>query len=165
MTLTISRLSASHAEGIKEHLLRLSPDDRSLRFSAGLVTDESIRRYVASIPFERDAVLGLSDARGKVVGLAHGCVYEVRGGTHIEAAFSIDAGWRQQGHARGLMEAVEAFAAETGAHALVGMCSARNHRMRRVFARAGMVEPREDGEVHVFRPVPQITFAAMSCGR
>ena len=88
---TIVALQAEDLAQVEAHLLRLAPQDRSLRFSAGLVTDETIRRYVAGIRFDRDAVLGLIDASGSIVGVAHGCMYSVAGHVHVETAFSIDA--------------------------------------------------------------------------
>ena len=149
--LSIVALSAEDASRLAAHLLRLCPADRSLRFAAGLVTDETIRRYVAGIRFATDAVLGLVDAQGSVVGFAHGCVYSSGGRTHIEAAFSVDAERRRLGFGTRLMRAVESFAEDTGADALVGICVSRNLPMRRIFERTGMTMSREDDEMHAFR--------------
>ena len=135
--LSIVALSAEDASRLAAHLLRLCPADRSLRFAAGLVTDETIRRYVAGIRFATDAVLG--------------CVYSSGGRTHIEAAFSVDAERRRLGFGTRLMRAVESFAEDTGADALVGICVSRNLPMRRIFERTGMTMSREDDEMHAFR--------------
>lgn len=88
---------------IEAHLLSLNADDRSLRFSAGVVTDDSIRACVARIRFGHDLVLGLVSQRGLLFSLAHGCVYDSRGQPHIEAAFSVDAAWRGAGLGKALM--------------------------------------------------------------
>ena len=40
---SITPLMRSDAARIEDHLIRLCTDDRSLRFAAGLVTDETIR--------------------------------------------------------------------------------------------------------------------------
>ena len=148
MTPTIIALRAKDLEQIEAHFLRLAPQDRSLRFSAGLVTDETIRRYVAGIRFDRDAVFGLIDAAGSIVGVAHGCVYSVAGHVHVETAFSLDAAWRHQGHGSRLMRTVAAFASGEGAQTLVAICSARNLPMRRICERAGMAIAREEDEIH-----------------
>ena len=140
-------LHPADSEAIVAHLLRLSPDDRSMRFAAGLVTDETIRRYVAGIPFARDALFGVVDDCGVLVALAHGCVYSVQGRGRVEAAFSVDADWRRHGLATRLMAALERFAMATGAEALVAMCVVRNLPMRRIFERAGMTLSREEVEL------------------
>lgn len=158
----IVALDAEDAAQIEAHLLRLSPQDRSLRFAAGLVTDETIRRHVASLRFDRDAVFGLRGADGSIVGLAHGCVYVVAGQTRIETAFSIDVEQRGRGLGALLMAAIEVFATGIAAQSLVGTCAARNLPMRRVFERAGMALTREDDEMHAFRRVERDTDAAQA---
>ncbi|MEZ5934870.1 MAG: GNAT family N-acetyltransferase [Alphaproteobacteria bacterium] len=44
-------------EAVLQHLLRLSPDDRNLRFSGG-VSDGRLRDYCDSIDWRRDSILG-----------------------------------------------------------------------------------------------------------
>ena len=109
---SITPLLRTDAARIEDHLLRLSAEDRSLRFAAGLVTGETVRRDVAAIPFERDLVLGLVSQRGSVFGLGHGCVFTAGGRSHVEAAFSIDAAWRGRGLAISLMHALTACVAD-----------------------------------------------------
>ena len=156
---TIVALQAKNLAQVEAHLLRLAPSDRSLRFSAGLVTDETIRRYVAGIRFDRDAVLGLIDASGSIVGVAHGCMYSVAGHVHVETAFSIDAAWRHQGHGARLMRAVASFASGEGARTLIAICNARNLPMRRICERAGMEITREEDEIHASCP-PECAIGA-----
>ena len=148
MSPSIRQLHAVDIGRIEEHLLRLSPDDRSLRFAAGVVTDESVRRYVGGIRFDTDALLGVEDACGKLVGLAHGCVYAVGHETRVEVAFSVDAERRREGLGAALMVEARRFAESIGAHSVVGMCVARNLPMRHLFARSSMSMTREDDEVH-----------------
>lgn len=138
---------------IEAHLLRLSPEDRSLRFAAGLVTDETVRRYAASIDFERDIVMGLVSKRGLVIGLVHGCVFEHGGRRHVEAAFSVDAEWRQRGLGARLMDALLARTAALGGAQLLGQCAVRNLPMRRIFERAEMTLTRDDDELDARRTV------------
>jgi RimJ/RimL family protein N-acetyltransferase len=155
MTLKIVELRAQDRDRIAAHLLCLSERDRSLRFAAGVVPDESIRSYVAGIRFGSDAVFGAEKSRGELIGLAHGCVYMTNGQTHIEAAFTTDADWRRQGVGGELMRAIEVFAGQRGAHRLVGMCLARNLPMRALFEHAGMALTREDDEMHACRTLDQ----------
>lgn len=163
--LAIVALQTADADRIAAHLLRLSPDDRSLRFAAGLVTDQTVCAYVGRMRFGSDAVFGLIDAGGAVVGLAHGCLYEDRGKPQIEAAFSIDAPLRGQGFGTRLMALLADFAARRGA-ALVGMCHVRNLPMRRIFERGGLTLTREDDELHArCDAAPHTAAAADDSGR
>ena len=161
---SITPLMRSDAARIEDHLIRLCTDDRSLRFAAGLVTDETIRRYVSAIPFERDLVLGFVSQCGGVFGLVHGCVFTAAGRTHVEAAFSVDAAWRGRGLATALMQALTVCIADRvddkGA-TVVGSCAARNLPMRAVFGHAGMTLRREDDEFHAHGVVrPSLAMAA-----
>jgi len=148
----VTVLGQADTARIEAHLLRLTPRDRSLRFTAGLVTDETIRGYVHGIRFDGDAVLAVVDG-DRVVGLAHGCVYSALGELRIEASFSVDEARRNQGLGSSLMAAVDGFAHERGARILLGMCLARNLAMRRIFERHGMTLTREDDEIHACRRV------------
>jgi GNAT superfamily N-acetyltransferase len=145
---------------IQDHLLRLSADDRSLRFSAGVVADDTIRGYVARIRVDHDLVFCLLDRDHNVVGLAHGCAYRVQGSLHVEAAFSVDVAWRGQGWGTRLMQAVQARARAVGVQHVLGMCAVRNLPMRHVFERAGMELIREDDEMHAHCDLPSFAVAA-----
>ena len=146
MQIPIIALQPTDHARIEMHLLALSPEDRSRRFSAGLVTDDTIRRYVAGLRFERDMVMGLVSKRGTVISLAHGCVFEANGQRHVEAAFSVDAEWRGHGFGSRLMDAVVWRTRVEGGAALLGTCAVRNVPMRRMFERVGMALSREEDE-------------------
>jgi GNAT superfamily N-acetyltransferase len=158
--LTARAVQPSDLTAVQDHLLRLSTEDRSLRFSAGVVKDDTVRAYVQRIRLGHDVVICLLDGDGTVVGLAHGCVYEVKGSLHVEAAFSVDAVWRGQGLATRLMQAVQVQARAVGARRVLGMCAVRNLPMRRVFEGAGMHLVREDDEVHAHCELPSRAEAA-----
>jgi GNAT superfamily N-acetyltransferase len=153
MYLAITALEAIDSVRIEAHLLRLAPEDRSRRFSAGLVTDETIHRYVAGIRFGHDVVMGLVSKRGLVVAFVHGCVYQVHTKTHVETAFSVDAEWRGHGFGTRLMEAVQVRASADGGAALVGTCAVRNLPMRRIFEHAGLTLTREEDEMRAYGQV------------
>lgn len=162
MYAAIVELSAADLERIEAHLLRLSVADRSLRFAAGVVSDDTVRRYVGSIDFGRDCVLGLVSKRGQVFGLAHGAVFDAHGHRHIEAAFSVDAAWRGRGLGTRLMDALLARTANDGGVVVIGHCAARNRAMRCIFERAGMALTREEDEVTARRErFAAVTAASM----
>lgn len=160
MQAAIVTLTARDRVRVQDHLLRLAPEDRSLRFAAGLVTDDTVRRYAAAIAFERDLVVGLIDAVGAVIGLAHGCVFDVRGRRHVEAAFSVDAGWRGRGFGVRLMQALTTQVQAAGGAVLVGSCAARNLPMRRLFERAGLALERVDDELNAYGLIGAAAAAA-----
>jgi GNAT superfamily N-acetyltransferase len=162
MYVAIIALQDTDRARIEAHLLRLSSTDRSLRFAAGVVTDETMRRYVAGIRFDSDVVVGLVSKLGHVVGLAHGCVFEAHGTPHVEAAFSVDASWRGHGFGGRLMDAVVLRTSAGGGAALVGTCAARNLPMRRIFERAEMSLTREEDEWSARRIVPPMLALALA---
>ena len=145
--LALVALDGGRATAILEHLLRLSPDDRCLRFCSGTASDELLAKYVSAIRFGDDTVLGMVTADGRVVALGHACWFRSREGLVAEAAFSVDEGWRSRGLARRLLAAIRAIAGEREAAAVLCQCMARNRPMRRVLAAAGMTMEVEDGEV------------------
>ena len=132
---------------IAAHFAGLSPEDRALRFNSALVDDAQIARYVGQLRFVEDLILGLVDAESNIVGLAHGCVFDVGEERRIEAAFSVDVAYRGRGFGYALMRALQAAAPQRRAAAIVGLCAARNLPMRRIFERAGMALVREEDEL------------------
>jgi RimJ/RimL family protein N-acetyltransferase len=66
----VRSLRPRHRERIERHLLALSSNDRYLRFghAAG---DDQVRRYVASIDFQRDEVFGIFNRRLRLIAMAH----------------------------------------------------------------------------------------------
>ncbi len=149
MTLGITDLQDFDRERIEAHLLRLSADDRSSRFSAGLVTDDTIRRYVSGLRFNHDLLLGLVSQRGVLFGFAHGCIYAAGALQRVEAAFSVDAEWRKRGLGSRLMVALKQRALQRAMPPaeVCGQCAVRNLAMRRIFAGAGLTLTRADDEM------------------
>jgi len=145
--ISIVALDTGHAPALLEHLLRLSVDDRGLRFCAGTVPEGVLAKYVASIRFGEDTVLGAVAAGGRIVALGHACWFRSAEGLVAEAAFSVDEGWRCRGIARRLLQAIRSDASEREAAAVLCQCLARNRPMRRVLVAAEMAIEVEDGEV------------------
>jgi RimJ/RimL family protein N-acetyltransferase len=145
--LAIKALHAGDAPRLLAHFARLSADDRALRFNSALIDNVQLARYVGQMRFEDDLILGLVDATGNVVGVAHGCVFDAAGERRIEAAFSIDAEYRGRGFGGTLMRSLQAAAPQRGAAAIVGLCATRNIPMRRIFERAGMELTREEDDL------------------
>ena len=66
----IRSIGPGHGERIERHLLALDSHDRYLRFGYA-ASDEQIRRYVASLNFERDEIFGIYNRRLELIAMAH----------------------------------------------------------------------------------------------
>ena len=99
----IGRLEMDHARGYLDHLLRLSNEDRRLRF-AHSAPDRMIARSIERIDWETTSLFGwIEDGvlRG-VVHLAWPDVSWLEGAA--ELAVSVEAGWQRRGIGRRLVE-------------------------------------------------------------
>ena len=70
MIMTIQRLNERVRATLTAHFMALPMRDRCLRFGTSLAPT-AIASYVDRIDFDRDAVLGIHDDRGALVGAAH----------------------------------------------------------------------------------------------
>jgi GNAT superfamily N-acetyltransferase len=66
----IRSLGEKHRSQISGHLLQLDVNDRYLRFGF-VATDEHIERYVESLDFERDEILGITNRKLALIAVAH----------------------------------------------------------------------------------------------
>jgi hypothetical protein len=105
-------LDAGQSPAILAHLQRLWPDDRCLRFCSGTVPQDVLAKYVGSIRFGDDTVLGAVTTDGRIVAFCHACWFRSREGLAAEAAFSVDEGWRCRGLARCMLAAIRGVAAD-----------------------------------------------------
>lgn len=94
-------LDSRHREALTAHLLALDPGDRADRFT-GTVTDDYVRRYVDSIGYARDVLIGAVQGR-RLVGLAHAAVYLEHGELVAEIGLSTDTGTRRHGLGKRLL--------------------------------------------------------------
>lgn len=120
------RLAGQDRAAVVAHLLRLSPEDRRMRFLRAM-TDASIAAYADRLDLDEAACFGFLDAKGAVVALGEALPLGLDG---VEAAFSTDAGWRSVGLARALFAAMTPWAAGVGRTRIVLHCDARNRAMR-----------------------------------
>ena len=66
----IRALGPSYRERIAQHLLRLEPADRYLRFGYA-ANDEQVRRYAEQLDFDRDEIFGIYNRRLELIAMAH----------------------------------------------------------------------------------------------
>ena len=123
---TIEQLDEINRLQIYEHLIRLSKEDRYLRFCS-TVNDSFIHRYVYSMMnLARDPVYG-AFIDGKLIGIASIAVIDAKS---CELAFSIDYGYRGTGLARNLMKTAIARCHELGMQKLCMSCLRTNKKMQ-----------------------------------
>jgi RimJ/RimL family protein N-acetyltransferase len=132
--ITIEELGSINRQQVFEHLLRLSPEDRYLRFCT-LATDAFIHRYVFQV-MDLDASPsfgGFSD--GRLVGFAHLAVIDA---DKCELAFSIDAEHRGTGLARSLVRTAIGWCRDNGMRKLCMSCLRQNKKMQALATSFGL---------------------------
>jgi len=133
MSNIVHPLSAASRPEILEHLVALSPDDRRLRFGVP-VTDEAIAGYVERLDFDRDAVFGVRDDGGALVGVTH--VARLDGG--VELGLSVHASQRGRGLAQAMFRRATLHARNRGVGELFMHCLSENAAMMHIARKAGM---------------------------
>jgi len=141
----LQRLSALHRAEIERHLVRLSAEDRRLRFGRH-VRDDSIRDYVAGIDFTRDRVFGIHAPDLELAGVAHLALVPAE--QIAELGLSVDASCRGRGYGSGLLKRGVMRAANLGYRVLFMHCLAENAIMMHLAIKAGLKVVVESGEAN-----------------
>lgn len=154
----IRKLSARHRVKIKQHLLKLAPQDRYLRFGYP-ANDEHIGRYVEELNFVRDEIYGVFNRRLELVAVAH-------------LAFSIDPQWatcgefgvsvlsqsRGKGWGTHLFEHAVVHARNEGVHMLFIHALSENTAMLNIARHAGARVERDGSESEAYLLLPAATL-------
>lgn len=141
----VQRLSALHRPEIERHLVRLSAEDRRLRFGRH-VRDDSIRDYVAGIDFTRDRVFGIHAPDLELAGVAHLALVPAE--QVAELGLSVDASCRGRGYGSALLQRAVMHAANLGYRVLFMHCLAENDIMMHLAIKAGLKVVVESGEAN-----------------
>jgi RimJ/RimL family protein N-acetyltransferase len=129
----IQRLDERDRSAVRAHFVALPADDRRLRFGSALAT-ATIVDYVAGIHFARDAVFGLYDANGSLIGVAHVAL----GDDDAELGISILPGHRRRGAGSALFLRAVAHARQCNVSRVYIHCLAENAAMMHLARRSGM---------------------------
>lgn len=116
---------------IRSHFLRLSKDDRYLRFFTAL-SDSAVENYAMNVmDLEHGRAFGGIDGNGRLVGLAHASrIQATPNRVTCEVGFSVDEDERGHGLAQLLMRAVLEYCKESGVNTLYMSCLRSNKRMQ-----------------------------------
>jgi GNAT superfamily N-acetyltransferase len=152
-------LDASHKQAIEEHLLRLGPDDRYLRFGYA-ASDEQIARYVAHIGFGSDAVFGVLNRRLELVAMAHLAHAATGPGLEAEFGVSVSAHLRGKGFGTRLFQHAVLMARNQGVQWLRIHALSENRAMLHIAMRAGATVERCGPEAEALLRLPSADVAS-----
>lgn len=140
------RLWSSDREAVVEHLLRLDPNDRRLRFFS-LIPEKRVREYGERIDWTRALMVGAFDDDGTLRGVGElikdGVFWPERG----EIAITVETDHQGRGVGTALLDKLLAMARNRGIRELQMICLTENRRMRRLAAKFDPILSIEDGAV------------------
>lgn len=148
----IRYLAGSEIPLLREHLLRLDPEDRRMRFGGALLKPEAIDAYCDSIDRARSMHIGyLVD--GNLRGVAQICFLDTtlsgwfdKPGT-AEFAISVERPWQNGGIGTRLLTRAVILARNRNIANLFMMCLPENEKMKRLARKCGIRLKFQDGEV------------------
>jgi GNAT superfamily N-acetyltransferase len=125
----VRRLWPADLPAFREHLLRLDPQSRFDRFAMA-VNDAFLSRYAERCFGIDDVIYGYYvDGTMRGAGELRGVGNNIIGGS-VEAAFSVELGWRRRGVGTELMSRILRAARNRRADALYMSCLSRNVAMQ-----------------------------------
>lgn len=135
----VRELHAGHREEILQHLLKLSDEDRRLRFGTQ-TTDEVIEHYVERLDFNKDAIFGIFNMNLTLVGMAHLAYLPETKGRARAAEFGVSVlpEGRSQGFGTGLLQRSAVHSRNTRIETLYVHCLSNNKAMMNLAQKAGM---------------------------
>jgi hypothetical protein len=137
----VQRLNEHARGGVVAHFLRLSAEDRRLRFGSTLSAD-GITSYVDRIDFARDAAFAVHDDSLLIVGIAHVALSE----DHAELGLSVLPAHRGRGVGSALFERGAQHARNRFVGTLFMHCLRENAAVVHIAQRFGMKIVTESGD-------------------
>ena len=158
----IRPLAPRHRDRILAHLMALPPHDRYLRFGYA-ASDAQVARYVETLNFERDELLGIFNRRLRLLAMAH-LAYGVSGqgpsDASAEFGVSVAANARGRGYGSRLFDLAVLHALNRGVRTLVIHALSENAPMLRIAHNAGAQVVREGGEAQAVLKLPADSMAS-----
>lgn len=131
----VRKLGPSDTALLRDHLLRLDPADRRLRFQGG-VSDARIEEYAARIDWDAAVLLG-AFVGGRLRGVAELAIVRRGWPLEAEAAFSIESAFQNRGLGTALLRRLMLIARNRGIGRIHMICLAENRRMQRLARKCG----------------------------
>lgn len=153
----IRALGKRHRKRIAQHLLSLPERDRYLRFGYA-ARDEQIQKYVDTLNFSRDEVLGIFNRKLQLIAVAH-LAYEptpqIRGRPAMaEFGVSVAGTARGRGFGRRLFERAALHARNRGIDTLFIHALSENGPMLAIARKAGAKVERDGSESEAWLRLP-----------
>lgn len=154
----IRELEERHRERVLQHLLRLEPSDRYLRFGYS-ANDEQIHRYVEKINFETDDVFGIFNQRLTLIAMAHlAYTTDNKGRKSAEFGVSVLKIGRGLGLGTRLFERSATHAQNLGINTLYIQALSENTGMLKIARRAGATVERDGTESEAWLQLPEASL-------
>jgi GNAT superfamily N-acetyltransferase len=134
VTVPVKRLSGADRPALAAHFIRLDDEDRRLRFGTAR-SDDSLREYVDSLDFDRDAVFGVFDDELALAAVAHVSVSP----ESAELGVSVLPAARKRGIGTALFERANLFARTHYIRTMFTHCLTENRSMMRLARKAGVI--------------------------
>jgi RimJ/RimL family protein N-acetyltransferase len=124
------KLLPTEAAPLRRHLLRLTADERRMRFQGG-VADLSIERLCAQLDWFRTVVVGYV-VDGRLRGAAQLGFDRFLCPHTVEVAVTVETSWQGSGVGTELIRRAVTIARNRGTQRLVMLCLVENRRMREI---------------------------------
>ena len=132
MHLIVRTVTEADRPAILRHLMRLTPEDRWLRFGRS-IDGRGLKRYVKSIDFNVDRAFAIFD--GEITGFAHLALDSKAG--FAELGLSVLSENRRQGQGEALLRRAALHASNLGIRVIHMYCLKENEGMMRLAHKAG----------------------------
>lgn len=154
----IRSLGENHRERIAQHLIALTPQDRYLRFGHS-AQDEQIRRYVASLDFERDEIFGIYNRKLALIAVAHLAYAKDRQHDNcVEFGVSVLPSARGRGYGARLFDRAAMHASNDGVSLMFIHALSENAAMLKIARNAGATVERDGTESEAYLRLPAPTL-------
>lgn len=154
----IRSLGANHRERIEKHLLSLSERDRYLRFGYW-ARDTQIRKYVASLDFDRDEIFGIYNRKLELLAMAHLAYAKGdRYGACAEFGVSVLPSARGKGFGARLFDRAAMHASNDGVSLMFIHALSENSAMLAIARNAGATVERDGSESEAHLRLPPATL-------
>lgn len=154
VAIPIRSLGPRHRERIVSHLMALDSADRYLRFGYA-ANDTQIARYVDSLNFERDEIIGIFDRRLELIAMAHLAPSEHANYAHCaEFGVSVLRSARGRGYGARLFDRAIVNARNDGVDMVFIHALSENTAMLKIARNAGAVVHRDGPESEAFLELP-----------
>ena len=154
--MNMRKLLPSEADKLRDHLVRLTREQRSLRFM-GTLDDVAVGEHCGRLNWFRTVVIGYFDA-GVLRGAAELQVVDNHFPILCEVAITVETAWQEQGVATELLRRVLVIARNRSARGVQINCFGDNYRIQHVAQKFGAHFRSRGGESEAEIPTPAPTY-------